>query len=103
MESDIYNLAELFKVFSDPTRLKLIKLLAASNMDQCVSDLALKLKITQPATSQHIRVLKGLGFISSTKKANKVFYRVDNIKFQHLKQNIDGFFRKTGFSFPETM
>jgi len=61
---EITKMANIFKAFADPTRLRLIRLLA-SNMEEklCVVDLAKKLGISQPAASQHIKVLKNINIL----------------------------------------
>lgn len=54
----ILELSEVLKALSDPTRLKLIVLLQEHGRALCVKGLARKLEISQPAVSQHIRILK---------------------------------------------
>ncbi len=55
-EEMIYNLADLFKVFGDSTRLKVLMTLA--HKEYCVNDLAEELDMTQSAISHQLRVLK---------------------------------------------
>lgn len=55
-EEKLYDLAELFKVFGDSTRIKILWALVESEM--CVCDIAYLLNMTQSAISHQLRVLK---------------------------------------------
>ena len=55
---EIEELTEIFKALSDPTRLRLVKLLSEGGGALCVNALAHKLNVTQSAVSQHLRVLR---------------------------------------------
>lgn len=55
-EEHLYDLAELFKVFGDTTRIKILYALFASEM--CVCDIAALINMTQSAVSHQLRVLK---------------------------------------------
>ena len=55
-EETLYDLAELFKVFGDSTRIKILSALFLSEM--CVGDIAVTLGMTQSAISHQLRVLK---------------------------------------------
>jgi DNA-binding transcriptional ArsR family regulator len=60
------DLADAFKAFSDTNRLRIISLLASDRSGSLgVSDLASILGITQPAVSQHLKVLKNEGIVES--------------------------------------
>lgn len=71
----IEKTSEIFKAMGDPTRLRLIRLLASNMEDRlCVVDLAQKLNISQPAASQHLKILKNVGILYSKREGNRVFY-----------------------------
>lgn len=70
------QLAELFKVISDPTRLKIIGLLAHQEM--CVGDLHLLLGMTQPAVSHQLRLLRHLQVVTARKEGRHVFYTLSD-------------------------
>ena len=55
-EMMLYELAELYKIFGDSTRIKILYVLFESEM--CVCDIAQLLGISQSAVSHHLRVLK---------------------------------------------
>ncbi len=95
MKNRMSMLSEVFKALGDMNRLKIIKMLA-SNMDEtlCVTDIAEILKISQPATSQHIKNLKNIGILKENKKGFRVFYSVDAENLYEYKKEIDQLFLK---------
>jgi DNA-binding transcriptional ArsR family regulator len=70
--------AVLFSVLSDPTRLKLLKLLSQQQEPNalCVNALAYRLGVTQPAVSQHLRVLKSVGLVKGERRGYRIHYFV---------------------------
>lgn len=66
-EETLYDLAELFKIFGDSTRIKILWALDESEM--CVCDLAFLLNMTQSAISHQLRVLKQADLVKNRKKA----------------------------------
>ncbi|MBQ1275153.1 MAG: winged helix-turn-helix transcriptional regulator [Cellulosilyticum sp.] len=66
------NLAELFKIFGDATRIKLLHALKCSEM--CVCDLAACLGMTQSAISHQLRILKAYNLVKSRKQGKVVYY-----------------------------
>lgn len=95
MINRIQTFSEVFKALGDSKRIKIIKLLA-SNMEEtlCVSNVAVKLGITQPAASQHIKILKNIGILEENRKGYRVYYNINRIVFAELKKEIDGLFLK---------
>ena len=71
--------ATLFSVLADPTRLKLLKLLLQHREPDalCVNALAHHLGVTQPAVSQHLKVLKNAGLVKGQKRGYRVHYFVN--------------------------
>ena len=86
--------AELFSVLSDPTRLKILKLLSAREGTDalCVNGLAFRLGITQSAVSQHLRILKSAEMVKSDKRGNRVHYFIDREKISYYFQVVRSFF-----------
>lgn len=78
-EEMVYDLAELFKVFGDVTRVKIIYALLESEM--CVCDIASLLDMTQSAISHQLRVLKKARLVKFRKEGKTVFYSLDD---QHI-------------------
>ncbi|HBT51311.1 MAG TPA: metalloregulator ArsR/SmtB family transcription factor [Bacteroidales bacterium] len=83
-EETLYDLAELFKVFGDSTRIKILWALDESEM--CVCDIAFLLNMTQSAISHQLRVLKQAGLVKSRREGKIVFYSLED---EHVKQIFD--------------
>ena len=71
-EEIVFDLAELFKVFSDSTRLKILCVLLESEM--CVCDIAQLLGMTQSAISHQLRSLKQSKLVKYRREGKTVFY-----------------------------
>ena len=94
MQDIVLKMADVFKALGDTNRLKIIKLLASKMESRlCVEDLAKRLNITQPAASQHIRVLKNVGLLEPHKVGFYVFYNINIDVFTEYKENIDFLFK----------
>ena len=90
---EIEELATLFKALSDPTRLRLLRLLSDNSVGDCaasartrecqgqgflcVNALAHRLGVTQSAVSQHLRVLRQAGLVSGVRHGAFVHYTLD--------------------------
>lgn len=71
-ETELYDLAELFKVFGDSTRIRILFVLFEAEV--CVCDLAKVLNMTQSAISHQLRILKANKLINSRREGKSVFY-----------------------------
>lgn len=71
-EEVLYDLAELYKVFGDSTRIKILFVLFESEM--CVCDIAELLRMTQSAISHQLRVLKQNKLVKSRREGKAVLY-----------------------------
>ena len=65
--------ARLFKTLSDPTRLRLLNLLACG--ETCVCDLADSLRVVQPKVSRHLARLKRAGLVEALREGKWMHYR----------------------------
>ena len=83
-EEILYDLAELFKVFGDSTRIKIICSLFESEM--CVCDLSALLNIRQSAISHQLRVLKSARLVKFRRAGKVIYYSLDD---EHIKQIFD--------------
>ncbi len=83
MMNEIEQIAEIFKALSDPTRLRLIKLLndcppgVCQGGPLCVNALAHQLGVTQSAVSQHLRILKQAGLVRGSRNGTFMHYSLD--------------------------
>ncbi len=71
-EMELYNLAELFKVFGDSTRIRILFVLFEAEV--CVCDLAQALNMTQSAISHQLKILKQNKLVKSRREGKSVFY-----------------------------
>lgn len=71
-EESLYDLAELFKVFGDTTRIRILYALFESEL--CVCDIAEILSMTQSAISHQLRVLKQARLVRSRREGKQIYY-----------------------------
>ena len=71
-DETLYDLAELFKVFGDTTRIKILYVLFEADM--CVCDIAEALNMGQSAISHQLRVLKQVQLVKFRRKGKQVIY-----------------------------
>ena len=71
-EEELFDLAELFKVFGDSTRIKILYLLFEAEM--CVCDIAQLLGMSQSAISHQLQVLKKSKLVKYRREGKTVFY-----------------------------
>lgn len=83
-EESLYNLAELFKVFGDSTRIRILWALHEAEM--CVCDIAVLLNMTQSAISHQLRVLKQANLVKNRKEGKVVYYSLVD---DHVREIFD--------------
>lgn len=71
-EIELDGLADLFKVFGDPTRIRILFVLFEAEV--CVCDLARALNMTQSAVSHQLRILKQSRLVKNRREGKSVFY-----------------------------
>lgn len=71
-EEELYDLAELFKVFGDSTRIRILFVLFEAEV--CVCDLAEVLHMTQSAVSHQLKILKQAKLVRARREGKSVFY-----------------------------
>ena len=71
-EDELYDLAEIFKVFGDSTRIKILYVLFEQEM--CVCDIAQLLNMTQSAISHQLKILKQSRLVKNRREGKAVFY-----------------------------
>lgn len=71
-ETELYDLAELFKVFGDSTRIRILFVL--SRAEVCVCDLAQALNMTQSAISHQLKILRTSKLIGSRRDGKAMIY-----------------------------
>jgi ArsR family transcriptional regulator len=89
---DFYELANLYKMFADATRVKILSALSFNEM--CVCDLAVLLGMTKSAVSHQLKLLRISNLVKFEKQGKIVFYSLadDHVKdifekgFEHIKE-----------------
>ncbi len=95
MQNRMKTMAAFFKALGDHKRLLIIKMLASNTEETlCVSDVAVRLGISQPAASQHIKVLKNIGLLEENRKGFRVYYKVNTEILGLYKIETDTLFKK---------
>ena len=95
-EDPIYDVSELFRVFGDSTRARIICALNIEEM--CVCDLAALLSMSQSAISHQLRLLKVSRIVKSRKQGRVVYYSLDDshinqifaTAFDHVMEEMEG-------------
>ncbi len=80
----LYDLSELFKVFGDSTRIRILTALMQGEM--CVQHIAQQLEMGQSAVSHQLRILRTSGLVRPTRSGKTIFYALDD---DHVKEIIE--------------
>ena len=75
-EEHLYDLAEVFRVFGDTTRIRILYVLFEREL--CVCDIAKLLGMTQSAVSHQLRILKDAKLVRFRREGKTVFYALDD-------------------------
>ena len=70
----IHTMESVFEIIAEPNRRAILSLLVSSQ--QSVGQIEQRLRMTQPAVSKHLRVLREAGFVESTVDAQRRLYRL---------------------------
>lgn len=84
VEEEVYDLADLFKIFSDSTRIKILCILFESEM--CVYDLSGILGMSKSAVSHQLRLLKQSKLVKHRREGKIIFYSLSD---DHIRKIID--------------
>ena len=88
----LYDLADLFKIFGDTTRVKILYILFEN--ERCVGDIAEILNMTQTAVSHQLRILKTNKLVKFRKEGKMVYYSLSddhvtgiiNLGMEHIEE-----------------
>ena len=84
----LYDLAELFKIFVDSTRVKILYALLESEL--CVCDIAKLMEVSQSAVSHQLRVLKGSKLVKFRREGKTLYYSLaDDHVIRILSQGME--------------
>lgn len=73
-QEECMQVAEIFKQISDGTRLRILWLLC--HCEECVSNIAAAMEMSDPAVSHHLKLLRGSGLIVSRREGKEVYYKL---------------------------
>ena len=73
---DVQELADLFKVLGDPTRIRIVQQLL--NKEMCVTDIAEAMGMGQSAISHQLRVLRQARLVAFRKEGKTVYYSLND-------------------------
>ena len=86
MPDQTEELADVFKAVSDPTRLRMVKMLAERGGALCVNAMAARLGVTQSAVSQHLRVLRQAGLVRGERRGCHVHYSLEPRRIEQCRK-----------------
>jgi DNA-binding transcriptional ArsR family regulator len=87
------ELEEIFKALANVNRLLLIYSLASGEVEKIsVTEMAEIMNLTQPAASQHLKILKTAKILNSNKEGNYIYYTFNKNALQEHKEKIDFLF-----------
>jgi DNA-binding transcriptional ArsR family regulator len=81
-EEEVVDLAEFFKVFGDPTRLKILFVLEEGESD--VTSLCQELSLQQSTVSQQLKLLRARRLVKWRKEGRNVLYRLNDEHIQRI-------------------
>jgi ArsR family transcriptional regulator len=93
-EDQAQQYAEWFKVLADPTRLRILNLLARNAKPLCVCDIVDQFDLGQPTISHHLKILRDSYFVKTERHANFIYYTLNRncipefSQFAHLIMGI---------------
>jgi len=76
-DAEAAALAALFKALSDPTRVRILNLLANSKLAVCVCDINLSFDLSQPTMSHHLKKLVDAGLLHRESRGTWAYFSVD--------------------------
>jgi ArsR family transcriptional regulator len=83
------RIARIFKALGDPTRVRLLSLIAASDGGEaCVCDLTAPVALSQPTVSHHMKQLVDAGLVTREQRGKWAYYRIVNSTLQAAAQAI---------------
>ncbi len=81
-EDEFYKASDIFQQLCDPTRLRILWLLAHS--EECVNNISLAINMSSPAVSHHLRGLRQSGLIVNRRAGKEMYYKLADTRTAHL-------------------
>lgn len=91
-EELLYDVAELFKIFGDSTRIRILSALLSEEL--CVCDIGTLLNMTKSAVSHQLRILRQAKLVKNRRSGKEIYYSLDddhvasiiNLALEHAKE-----------------
>lgn len=81
---NLYKLADLFKIFGDSTRIRILDILVKKEL--CVQEIADELSMTQSAISHQLRILKQADLVRSRREGKAIFYSLADVHVETIME-----------------
>jgi DNA-binding transcriptional ArsR family regulator len=84
-----HRLVTMFRALGDPTRLEVLRLIAAQPEPLCVCDVVSQFNVSQPTISHHLKVLREAGLVVVSRRGTWAYYAVDPRGLEALRSVSD--------------
>ena len=85
-ETEAETYARWFKALADPTRIRILNLLANSAEPVCVCDITDRFPLGQPTISHHLKVLRDVRFVEAERRGTFMHYRVNRARLAEFPE-----------------
>ena len=82
------DIVALFKALADPTRYEIYRLVAAQPESICVCHITDRFAVSQPTISHHVKVLRGAGLITVSRRGVWAYYEADRRGLERLRSSV---------------
>ena len=96
-----YEEAQGWTTLADPNRRSILMELARG--ERTVSELTMALPVSQPAVSQHLKILKHVGLVTDRAEGTRRIYRLNEAGVAALRDQLDTFWKRTMSGFEHMM
>jgi ArsR family transcriptional regulator len=90
---DASELAESFRLLSDPVRLQILDVLSRNEGRVCVCDLEAAVPVKQPTVSHHLAILRKAGVVESARQGVWAYYFLNRERLAELRRAVTDFLR----------
>ena len=97
----VTNVVDGWTALGDPTRRSIFERLASG--PSAVGELANELPVSRPAVSQHLKVLKDAGLVTSSRDGNRRIYQADPRGVAAMRDQLDRFWNQALATFKEVV
>lgn len=89
-DASAQHLARVFKALGDPTRVRLVSLIAAADgAEACICDLTEPVGLSQPTVSHHMKLLGEAGLVTREQRGKWAYFRLVDDAFDSLREAVN--------------